>query len=30
MDVAIMKNFKPKTIINSEGRKEWVGKWIYE
>jgi hypothetical protein len=30
MDVAIMQNFKPKTIINSEGRKEWVGKWIYE
>jgi hypothetical protein len=29
MDVAIMQNFKPKTITNSEGRTEWVGKYIY-
>jgi hypothetical protein len=23
-------NLRPKTIINSEGRTEWVGKWIFE
>jgi hypothetical protein len=29
MDVAIMQNYKPKTITNSEGRVELVGKYIW-
>lgn len=29
MDLAIMQNYKPKTIINPKGEVEWVGKYIW-